>query len=130
MKKAIYLLGIALSLQFVAGAQKYSFENLMGTWRNKEGAGLEVVDSSRIYIVYGQHKKLISSYRTDFSTNPARFNFVVHDSSGTTNVKSLLLFVNDDLLQWQVFDSETRPVKYNTDRGDLLILRKIEEQAN
>ena len=52
MKKLVLILMIAGAMPFIASAQKYNFNNLVGTWLNKEGAGLEVVDSSHIYVVY------------------------------------------------------------------------------
>jgi hypothetical protein len=131
MKKFVFLLTTLISL--AASAQKYNFQSLVGSWRNKEGAGLEVVDSSRIYVVYGDQKKQLVNYAVDFSSNPARFNLVLKDAAGIINIKSVLLFISDELIQWQVLDSETRPVRYNSSqsaRKDLVILRKVEESTN
>ena len=130
MKKIIYLLALVVSLQFTASAQSYEFKNLVGNWRNKEGVGLEIVDSSRIYVVHGEQRKQVVSYSFDFNSNPAKFNFVIKDNSGVVNIKSMLLFLNDNLVQWQVIDSYTKPANYTDERRDVLILRKIEESAN
>lgn len=131
MKRVICLLAMVMSLQG-AFAQKYSFKDLVGNWRTKDGAGLEVVDSFRIYVVYQDKKKLLVNYSTDFTSNPAKFNFVLRDGSGLVNVKSQMLFVNDDLVQWQVTDSDAKPVGYNgnTQRRDVLMLRRVEERSN
>ena len=131
MKKVICLLALAMTVGTGAFAQKYNFKDLVGSWRTKEGAGLEVVDSFRIYLVYQDHKKMLVNYAADFSSNPVKFNFVVKDHSGYTTIKSNILFVNDELLQWQVIDSDTKPVNYTEgQRRNVFILRRVEERTN
>ena len=131
MKKVIVALVLFLTMNEAVQAQKkYSFENLKGSWRNKSGAGLDIVDSNTIYIVYGTQKKLVSNSRADFSKSPVWFDLAVKDSSNVTTLKSLLLFVSEDLLQWQVFDSETRPAYFSTERGDMLFLKRVSQMIN
>lgn len=114
-----------------ANAQKkYNFDNLKGNWRNSEGAGLDIVDSNTIYIVYGEQRKLANRSKADFSKSPVWLDLAVRDSSRTVTLKSLLFFVNDDLIQWQVFDKETRPAYFSTDKGDMLFLRRVEKMMN
>jgi hypothetical protein len=131
MKKVIVALAFFLSIGIVTNAQKkYSFENLKGSWRNSSGAGLDIVDSNTIYIVYGTQKKLVTRSKADFSKSPVWLDLAVKDSIHVTTLKSLLLFVNEDLLQWQVFDSETRPAYFSTDKGDMLFLKRVPEMMN
>lgn len=131
MKKLIFLLAVIMSLSTGAWAQKYSFKDLVGSWRTKEGAGLEVVDSFKLYLVYQDQKKMLVNYAADFSSNPATFNFVVKDASGYTTIKSNILFVNDELLQWQVLDADTKPANYlENQRRNVFILRRVEERTN
>lgn len=131
MKKVLVALVLFLTIGVVANAQKkYSFENLKGSWRNSNGAGLDIVDSGTIYIVYGTQKKQVSRSRADFSKSPAWFDLAVKDSSHVVTLKSLLLFVNEDLIQWQVFDSETRPAYFSTTKGDMLFLKRVKERIN
>jgi len=130
MKRGYILIAILFTLQLSSYAQKYNFDDLVGSWRNKEGIGLEVVDSFKIYMVYGEQKKLLQSYSTDFQSNPATFNFHVRDAKGNISIRSKLLFLNDDTIQWQVFEGETQPVSYNSERGDLFIIRKLEQKTN
>lgn len=131
MKKVIYLLLVSACLQLSASAQKYTFKDVVGSWRNREGIGLEVLDSSKVYIVHGENKKQLLNYNIDFSSNPATFTFVVKDSTSTARFKSVLLFVNDGLIQWQIYDNEgTMPIKYSNDKTEVIILRKIEENIN
>lgn len=131
MKKLLVVLAFFVSMMGVAGAQdKYNFENLKGSWRNRNGAGLDIVDSNTIYIVYGTQKKLVTRCKADFSKSPVWLDLAVKESGKVTTLKSLLLFVNDDLLQWQVFDSETRPAYFSANRGDMLFLKRMAEMIN
>ena len=123
MKNLICLLVLML-LQFCVSAQNYSFKNFVGYWKSGDGGAIEVIDSSKIFIVYGDEKKKIASYQADFSKEPCWFDFDIKDSSQNLSLKSLLLFVNDDLLQWQVFDDGTRPSNFNSQKGDIVYLRR------
>src|ERR1700712_3083264 len=130
MKQMLFILFLSLSLQLISSAQKYTFENLVGSWRNANGAGLDVVDSNTIYIVHGGQRKLASASLSDFNKNPVWFNLSVKDSSRRITLKSLLLFVNETMLQWQVFDMDTKPASFRYDKGDMLFLKKVEELTN
>lgn len=131
MKKVLVGLVFLLSMNVAVQAQKkYSFANLKGSWRNSSGAGLDIVDSNTIYIVYGSQKKLVTRSRADFSKSPVWLDLAVKDSTHLITLKSILLFVNEDLLQWQVFDSETRPAYFSTDKGDMLFLKRVSEMMN
>src|ERR1051325_147520 len=123
MKKMLFVAMLFGMLSVTANAQKkYNFENLKGNWRNSEGAGLDIVDSNTIYIVYGEQRRLVTRSKADFSKSPVWLDLAVKDSSSLVTLKSLLFFVNDDLIQWQVFDKDTRPANFSTDKGDMLFL--------
>lgn len=131
MKKVILVLVLFLMMNGVVHAQKkYNFENLKGSWRNSSGAGLDIVDSNTIYIVYGEQKKLVSRSKADFSKSPVWLDLAVKDEKRVTTLKSLLLFVSEDLIQWQVFDSDTRPAYFSMDKGDMLFLKRVSEMMN
>jgi len=131
MKKVMVALVLFFSMTLTADAQKkYSFDNLKGSWRNSNGAGLDIVDSNTIYIVYGEQKKMVNRCKVDFSKSPVWLDMAVKDANHVVTLKSLLLFVNEDLIQWQVFDSETRPAYFSTDKGDMLFLKRVAELIN
>lgn len=131
MKNVILVLALLFLMAGVVNAQKkYDFENLKGSWRNSNGAGLDIVDSNTIYLVYGEQKKQVSKSRVDFSKSPVWFDLAVQDSSNLIKMKSLLLFVNDNLLQWQVFESETRPAYFSSGKGDMLFLKRVSQMLN
>ena len=106
-------------------AQKLSIKNLMGRWETADGAGLEIIDSSRIFVTYGNERKQILTYDADFSKSPYWFDFVVKDSAQQlSTMKSLLLLQGNDVLKWQVFEDGNRPSDFISDRGNLVILRR------
>jgi hypothetical protein len=109
-------------------AQTRDIRQLIGKWEavdseNQKG-GLEVVDSSTIYLVFGTEKKRIASYKADFTKSPVWFDFVIKDESNTLQLKSLILFVNDDLIQWQVSEGDVRPANFSQTNGEMMYLRR------
>jgi len=112
-------------LSLSASSQKLSMKNLAGRWETADGAGLEIIDSSRIFIVYGLEGKPILSYQADFGRIPFWFDFVVKDSAqNLSTMKSLLLLQSDGNLKWQVFEDGERPWNFVSDKGDIVILRR------
>lgn len=108
-----------------ASSQKTSIKNLIGQWQTADGAGLEIIDSSRIFITYGNERKPILSYQADFSRIPFWFDFVVKDSAQQlSTMKSLLLLQSDGALKWQVFEDDDRPSNFTPGKGDIVILRR------
>ena len=130
MKKMIVVFSLFLSVAAFSQQEKYSFKNLVGTWRTSSGVGLDVVDSNTVYIVHGDQRKLASASLAGAGRNPLSFNVSIKDSSKIVVLKGLLLFVNDNTLQWQVFDSDTKPVSFRYERGDMLFLRRIDKLYN
>lgn len=119
---------MGLSVVFVslsAYAQNLSIKNLVGRWETSDGVGLEVIDSSRIFMTYGKERKPILTFDADFSKSPYWFDFVVKDSAQQlSTMKSLLLLEGNDVLKWQVFEDGNRPSNFVTGRGDMIILRR------
>ncbi len=110
-------------LSLGAFAQKYCIKNLIGNWHSPDGAGIEMTDSTNIFLIYGIDKKQIVSFTTDFSKSPCWFDFTIKDSLQNITIKTLLLFVNDDLVQWQIFE-DVRPANFSADNGNMVYLRR------
>lgn len=127
MKRVMFAV-FALLFCFTTVAQQRSIKNLIGTWEavrtENDGGGLQVVDSAQIFLVYGDQKKKVASYRADFSHSPARFDFVVQDSTESLNLKSLIEFINDDLIKWQLFEGDVQPVHFTSNSGEVVYLRR------
>jgi hypothetical protein len=141
MKKMIIVLSFFVSLGSwaqpdereinVSTKETHSFQDFVGSWRNKSGAGLDIVDSNTVYIVRGNHRKLALATLSDVSKAPVTFNLTVKDSAKIVTLKGLLMLVGDNLLQWQVFDSETKPASYSgSGRRDMLFLKRIDKLMN
>lgn len=133
MKKigATVLLCILLGLTGIT--QTKTINNLVGAWEaidhNNQDGGLEVIDSAQIFLVYGEHKLPVVDYYIDFSKHPCWFDFTVKEDSSFIKMHSLIQFVNDNLLQWQIFDGDVaqedkRPVYFATDRGEMIYLKR------
>ncbi|MGI8598423.1 MAG: hypothetical protein ACR2KB_04120 [Chitinophagaceae bacterium] len=128
----IFILMLCAFLQTSVLAQSAGFQKLIGKWEavdadNKTGR-LEVLDSSKIFLAYGQEKKPITSFNADFSKSPVWFDFTVSSDSDNIKIKSILLFINDNLVQWQVFGSDAvRPAHFTEDKGEIIYLRRKKE---
>lgn len=126
--KEIFILLVAVVCSTALWGQSRTFKNLVGMWEavdsENQSGGLEFIDTQKIYLVYGKERKPVTSCKFDLSRSPGWFDFAVVDSTGIMNLKSLLLFVNDDLIQWQVFDGEARPAHFSEDGGQMVYLRR------
>lgn len=122
--KKFWIGWIAIAAGISASAQVHSMKNLTGRWINNDGGGIEIIDSSQIFLVYGKERKPVISYTTDFSRSPAWFDFVVRDGTNNLSVKSLLLLQDGKVLKWQVFEDGNRPNNFAPERGNVMVLRK------
>jgi hypothetical protein len=123
--KSILMGLLLLAVNATAFSQNISIKNLIGKWETSDGAGLEVIDSSRIFVIYGKERKPILSYQADFSKSPYWFDFVVKDTAQKlSTMKSLLLLQGNDVLKWEVFEDGNRPSDFTADKGEIVILRR------
>jgi len=130
MKKIFSALVVALFLSSGAVAQDMTMKKLEGRWLRSDGAGIEVLDSATIYIIYGSEKKEVVSFKADFTKSPAWFDFTVRHKDSTFKVKSLLYLISDDILKWQVFEGDKRPVYFSSDRGEMIYLKRMKTLVN
>ena len=108
-----------------ASSQTTCIKNLIGKWETSDGAGLEIIDSTKIFVVYGDERKPVLSYKADFSKSPCWFDFVVTDTAQKpSTMKSILLLQGNDVLKWQVFDDDDRTADFAADKGEIVILRR------
>ena len=113
-----------LLLDANTSAQNTSIQSLVGRWQTEDGAGLEIIDSSRIFVTYGKERRPILSYKADFSKSPCWFDFVVKDTAQQLSTIKSLLFLDKDVLKWQVFEDGDRPSDFATDKGDIVLMRR------
>ena len=128
MKKVLVLFSCSLLLSLATVGQTRSFLHLVGMWEaigsEDRSGGLEIVDSAKIFLVYGDERRAVVSYKADFSKTPGWFDFTIKDSTGSITLKSLIQFINDDLLQWQVFEEDVRPAHFTQGGGQMVYLRR------
>lgn len=101
---------------------------MVGNWEavgaDNQGIGIEIRDSSEIFIVFGTEKKRVTGFKADFSKSPAWFDFMIKEENEVTHIKSILQFVSDDLVQWQLFDGPERPNHFTEKEGEIVYLRR------
>jgi hypothetical protein len=143
MKKIVLASAVSvfLSLNSLCQATRASvstpakkFQNLVGSWEiigeQDSGGGLEIVDSATILIRFMGEEKKLTDYKIDFSRAPFWFDFSAKDSASTLNFKSLIEFVNDDMLKWQVFTDGERVNHFTSATGELYYLKKVRPKSN
>jgi hypothetical protein len=112
--------------------QAKKFQNMIGSWEiideQDSGAGLEIIDSATILIRFMGEEKRLLEYKIDFSKSPFWFDFSAKDSTSVSNFKSLLEFVNDDMLKWQVFVDEERQDHFSSSKGELFYLKRANQK--
>lgn len=101
---------------------------LAGKWlaidNANERGGLEVTDSTAMQLVYDGQKKHIIHFTADFTKTPAWFDFTIQDGDETITLKSIMQFISNDTIQWQVFDGDKRPDHFTSGAGDILYLKR------
>ena len=123
MKKILIPLIPLLMTWFQVSAQSYSLKNLKGRWESSEGGGIEILDSNKVFLIYGTERKLVDSFQADFSKSPCWFDLTIKSREQKIDMKTLLLIVNEDLLQWQIFEEE-RPDHFSSGKGEMVYLRR------
>jgi hypothetical protein len=110
------------------------FQQMVGNWEivgeQESGAGLEIIDSNTIIIRFMGEEKKLAEYRFDFSKSPHWFDFAAKDSSELSSFKSLIEFVNDDMIKWQVFTDGSRSSHFTQKAGELFYLRRANSKTN
>ncbi len=120
----LFLFGMLMNL--LAWGQEYNFSDLRGKWRSVDGAGLEIIDSNNIFLIFMEDKKPASSIKINLESVPGTLDFDVKDQNSNTSLKTILSFVHKNLIQWQVFE-ERRPSNFTSKNGEILYLRRVEE---
>jgi hypothetical protein len=122
----------ATQVSNTTGAKK--FQNMIGLWEivgeQDSGGGLEIIDSATILIRFmGEEKKLVD-YKIDFTRAPFWFDFSAKDSATTVSFKSLIEFVNDDMLKWEIFTDGERTNHFTSAKGELYYLKRAKPNSN
>jgi hypothetical protein len=130
MKKIVIITAIICFLQINSFSQATRFTTMIGSWQivsdDEPGGRLDVIDSNTIIIKFMGEEKKLTGCKIDFSRSPYWFDFSATDTTTAfSNFKSLLDFVNDDTMRWQVFIDEDRPDHFTSDGGELFYLRRI-----
>jgi hypothetical protein len=112
--------------------QEKKFKPMIGLWEfvdqdNSKGT-LEIIDNTTILIRFKSEQKKLLNYKIDITKSPFWFDFSVRDTASIQNFKSLIDFVNEDILKWQIFDGE-RSDHYSSSE-DILYLKRVRAKSN
>ena len=134
MKKMLFVFAAVVIFSSKGLSQGKQFQTMVGNWEmvgeQEAGGSLQIIDSATIFIRFmGQEKKLIG-YKIDFSKSPYWFDFSAKDTASVSNFKSLIEFVNDDMLKWQVFVDEDRTDHFTSGSGELFYLRRVQRPVS
>jgi len=128
MRKNIIMFCVGMISCLLVAAQKNIPVNLSGFWENIENrnasAGLEFINMDSVFLFYDNEKKIARQVNIDDTKNPYWFDFTIDDGSEKFTVRSLLEFVNRDLIKWQVFTSEVRTAHFTQTAGEIMYLRR------
>lgn len=130
MKKVGTIIFFVVLIYSAAFSQSSRFDHMVGKWQiisdQEHGGSLDVIDSTTILIKFGGEEKRLSDCKIDFSKSPYWFDFSAKDTTTTSsNFKSLLEFIGDDTMRWQVFVDEERPDHFTSNSGELFYLQRI-----
>jgi len=128
MKKFVIVVLTVVALGSASFGQARKFNNMVGLWEivgeQESGGGLQIIDSATILIRFMGEAKTILSYKIDFSKSPYWFDFSCKDTTSISNFKSLIEFVGDDTLKWQIFTEGERADHFTSRTGELFYLKR------
>ena len=134
MKKFVIVVLTILALDSATFGQARKFNNMVGLWEmvgeQESGGGLQIVDSATILIRFMGEEKTILSYNIDFSKSPYWFDFSCKDTTSISHFKSLIEFVGDDTLKWQIFTEGERANHFTSRTGELFYLKRARPKPN
>ena len=134
MKKFLILLSALVYFSSGSFGQAKKFQSMVGLWEmigeQESGGGLQIKDSSTISIRFMGEEKTILRYNIDFSKSPIWFDFSCKDTATVSNFKSLIEFVGDDTLKWQIFTDGERADHFTSRSGELFYLKRVHPKSN
>ena len=134
MKKLVIWLLVFVFLGTEGFSQTKKFRDMIGLWdiigEQDSGGRLQVIDSSTILIRFMGEEKTILRYNIDFSKSPCRFDFSCKDTASISYFKSILEFVGEDTLKWQIFTDDEKADHFTSRTGDLFYLKRVNPGFN
>lgn len=111
-----------------ATAQSKITDRIVGKWEGvddkKEVGALHFIDSVNILLTIPGQELPQGTYRLDTTKNPMWLDITIGDSQRSVTLKSLLAFVDEQTIKWQVFMDGNRPVKFIKETGENTVILK------
>ncbi len=113
MKNILVLPALFLFCMFsqTISAQQHTISDLAGRWEAADGTSgtMEFIEGSKVVVSVSGMQIPTASYTVDFSQDPIWFDVFISPGKA---VKSLLKFVDDNTIKWQVFIDGDRPLDF------------------
>lgn len=91
---------------------QHTVTDLAGRWEASDGTTgtLEFIEGSKVVVSVSGMQIPAASYTADFSQDPIWFDVFIAPGKA---VKSLLKFVDDNTIKWQIFMDGARPMDFS-----------------
>ncbi len=126
------LIAIVFSLFFIqTSAQTKITEKLIGTWESidtaQETGSIIVKNNGILLLVLSPTDSIECKYQVDTTKSPMHFDIIIEEEDGgeVNTMKSLLVFINNDTLKWEVFFDRERTPNFRGETGkDIVLLHR------
>ncbi len=129
MKKVILPM-LFIFMATIAFAQ-HSKQELVGKWqgidnKSKDGS-LIFKDKTKVALVVNGKESPYFDFSINLQKTPAPFDITVRRPDGhMVTLKTLLQFLDNNTIKWQIFEIDERPVNFNEGMKDsILILKRV-----
>lgn len=124
VSKFLTLLFSILFLQ--ATAQSKITDKLIGTWEGIDSAqerGSIIIKSDGImHLVLSPTESIECKYQIDTTKSPMYFDIIVEEEGEVRTMKSLVLFVDNDIIKWEIFLDRERTPNFTSEASEDIIL--------
>ncbi|MBC7904330.1 MAG: hypothetical protein H7Y27_12955 [Gemmatimonadaceae bacterium] len=129
MKKSLVaIFAFVVIFSIGASAQQRNLRDLIGKWEEvgdkADNGSLEFIDSSKVVMSMKGRKLSPSSFSVDFSKTPMPLDMVMVQGDQKRVLKSLIQFVDNDTLKWQVFPAGDRGTSFTDAAATSVVLKR------
>lgn len=126
------LIAILFSFFFIqAPSQSKITDKLIGTWEGidsaEERGSIIIKNNNILMLVLSPTETIECKYQIDTTKSPMWFDIIIEEEGGeVSTMKSLVLFVNNDTIKWEVFFDRERTPNFTADTSqDIVLLHRI-----
>lgn len=124
------LIAFALTLFFFhASSQIKITDKLIGTWEGidsaQERGSIVFKSDSIMLLVLSPTETIECKFQIDTSKSPMYFDIIVEEDGEIRTMESLVLFVNNDTIKWEIFFDRARTPNFTAEASaDIVLLQR------